>query len=174
MSDKNPTVGPEGVADGVASIAAQISSVEKVLTERIDSVRQQLAYTTNRLDQRHDDDWDNHEKLHSQEQEAVRVAVATMDKRLDSMNEFRAQMGDMTRTFATKETVDKAVASLEARLSRMEEDTRRRFEEGGRESRVALRPLEDANAGRGAIIAAIAVVGSILAIIVIVMNMLSL
>src|SRR5687768_12941196 len=213
MTDPRAIIGPEGLSTTVAGLAAQLSGIEKSQDLKVEALRREIALEAARLEgvaeevrkearlanegisreleimknllmEMGHERWRAHESLHHQEQQAVQVAVEAMDKRLDSMNEFRAQMNDMAREFATKESTDKATTGLESRLFRLEEDTRRRFEVGeatardrfeksGHEGRVALRPLEDERTGRVAIIAAIVLVGTILGMIVLAANFLS-
>lgn len=50
-------------------------------------------------------------------QEAVRVADAANEKRLDSVNEFRASLSDQQATFVTKEQVRWAVTAMLAGIA---------------------------------------------------------
>ena len=45
--------------------------------------------------------------------EALRVALAALEKRLDQMNEFRAQLDKQAATFVTRELVDSMMAGME-------------------------------------------------------------
>lgn len=58
------------------------------------------------------------------EQQAVEKAEASMNKRLDSMNEFRVQLKDQAATFATREVLDKVIIDVTDRLDRQERDFR--------------------------------------------------
>ena len=46
-------------------------------------------------------------------QEALRLALANLDKHLDQMNEFREQLKDQTSTFVTRDLVDQMLAAVE-------------------------------------------------------------
>jgi hypothetical protein len=207
---KPEVVGREGLGTTIAAVAAQISAVEKQamlqtdalrremqgaieslrretvieiqrFTMMIEGVRSQAANDVARIQEVKDLHWKEHEDTHAQEHKALELAMANMDKRLDGMNEFRAQMGDQNKTFATKDETNRAITNLEGRLFRLEEDTRRRFELGeatardrfektGHETRTTLRPLEDMKVGQGAVIAAIIFGISLLGAIVLIAN----
>jgi len=53
-------------------------------------------------------------------QTALAAALASTDKRLEQMNEFRGQLTDRERTFARQDVVSARIDSLEARLSAVE------------------------------------------------------
>jgi len=118
---------------------------------RIDERHQSALH---RIDERHSASWSAHKEIHAQEQEAIRVALQNMEKRLDGMNEWRGTIGDRDARLATRESV----TSLEARFTRFEEDTRRRFEEMGVELRREVRPGQDMKTSQAAIIAAVVLV----------------
>ncbi len=211
--ESQSTIGPEGLATTIASLATQVSSIEKSQDLKVDALRRELVLETSatravseeirkeaqlandgitrementiRLRAKASEErWTSHAAVHEREHHANTVADDARDKRLESMNAFRQQMSDMTLTYTTKESSDKAVGNLESRLFRLEEDTRRRFELGEatardrfekshQDNRTAMRPLEDERTGRVAIVAAIALVGVILGIVIVVMNLIS-
>jgi hypothetical protein len=155
----------------IATIRAEIANVAAVADQRM-----------SRFMEVKDLHWTEHRETHAQQAEAIRLAYAGMDKRLDAMNEFRAQISDMTGTFATKESVDKSVGNVEARVERGELDARRRDElkeakindlekQLGREMRAEVRPVQDMKVGQGALVAAIAVAVSLISIIVWVLSL---
>lgn len=55
-------------------------------------------------------------------QRAIDVAFQASESRLDSVNEFRAQLGDQTRTFVTREVLDALVDKLQAEIDRTRRD----------------------------------------------------
>lgn len=55
-------------------------------------------------------------------QKAIDVAFQASESRLDSVNEFRAQLGDQTRTFVTREVMDALVDKLQAEIDRTRRD----------------------------------------------------
>ncbi len=111
----------------------------------------------------------SHNREHVQLDRAITLAVASMDKRLDQMNEFRSQLADQVTTFARKESVDA-----------LDSATDRRFEElrgliaTEREER---RANEGIKRGMGqtttVIVAAIGLVGTMLGIVIILANVLT-
>jgi CHASE3 domain sensor protein len=52
--------------------------------------------------------------------EATRIATAAMDKRLDSMNEFRQTMNDWSGRYQTREEANLTTSATEKRLSGLE------------------------------------------------------
>lgn len=52
--------------------------------------------------------------------DAIRVASAAMDKRLDGMNEFRNQLNDQTKSFVTKESVDERFTSMQSKIDALQ------------------------------------------------------
>jgi hypothetical protein len=63
----------------------------------------------NETDRRYEQRFDAQEK-------AVRTALAAMEERFRSVNEFRAVLGDQSRNFATRAEVDAQNAALAQRL----------------------------------------------------------
>jgi aminoglycoside N3'-acetyltransferase len=55
-------------------------------------------------------------------QRAIDVAFTASEERLDNVNEFRAQLGDQTRTFVTREVMDALVSKLQAEIDRNRRD----------------------------------------------------
>jgi chromosome segregation ATPase len=62
---------------------------------------------------------ENHTKY---TQEAVEKAESIMNVRLEGMNEFRNQLKDQTKTFATIESVEPRLRTIESRLSSIDKD----------------------------------------------------
>lgn len=54
----------------------------------------------------HDQHAKEHERDHVATEQAIKVAVASMDKRLDSMNEFREALNSQQATFVRREMLD--------------------------------------------------------------------
>ena len=82
------------------------------------SLRDYLTFMVAKLEQRLDQRFDAMQR-------AIDVAYRASEARLDSVNEFRAQLSDQTRTFVTREVVDARVNALRAEL----EGLRRDFED---------------------------------------------
>ena len=55
-------------------------------------------------------------------QRAIDVAFEASERRLDSVNEFRAQLGDQTRTFVTREVLDALVSKLQGEIEHTRAD----------------------------------------------------
>ena len=55
-------------------------------------------------------------------QRAIDVAFQANESRLDSVNEFRAQLGDQTRTFVTREVMEALVDKLQGEIDRNRRD----------------------------------------------------
>jgi len=58
-----------------------------------------------------------HDKTHSQLAENVKTALASQDKRLDGMNEFRASLDDATKNSVTRDYYDSQHDALEKRVA---------------------------------------------------------
>jgi hypothetical protein len=63
-----------------------------------------------------------HEKAHAQLALALRVALDSMDKRLDGMNEFRNSLNDVTTRAVSRELFDQRVSATDERLKLLERD----------------------------------------------------
>lgn len=77
----------------------------------------------------------SHREQHISEQRAVEAAVASMDKRLEGMNEFRESLRDQSQTFARKDALDALDAQVERRYEELRslvqtEKEERRGQEG--------------------------------------------
>jgi 16S rRNA C1402 (ribose-2'-O) methylase RsmI len=55
-------------------------------------------------------------------QRATDIAFEANERRLDAVNEFRAQLGDQTRTFVTREVMDAHVSRLQGEIERVRSD----------------------------------------------------
>jgi Flp pilus assembly protein TadB len=110
-----------------------------------------------------------HRELHGAEKQARDAAVASMEKRLESMNEFRDQLREQATTFQQVKTAEAAHDAIDKRLDEM------------RERIVAIEKgdvkQEGRSLGQGAVVAiivgAVAFVGSILGIVIVVVNILT-
>jgi hypothetical protein len=145
------------------------TSSDGILEGELRRIDERHKSALHRVDERHVASWEAHKDVHHQEQEAIKVALANQEKRLDALNELRGVVDDREKTFATKE----AFGSLEQRFTRFEEDTRRRFEEMGVELRRESRPGQDLKLGTSTIISVIVIGISILGFIIVVANYLS-
>lgn len=126
--------------------------------------------------------WHEHRETHKQEQQAITVANVNLDARLHALNDVRKQTNDVLSHMMTKDAAEKQVATIEARVDRGEQDSRRRFElsdakfatlerDMGIELRKEVRPAQDKATGQTAIIAAILAGITILGFIIVVMNL---
>jgi len=62
------------------------------------------------------------------DRDALAIATAALEKRLDGLNEFRAQLGDQAKSFVTRELHDALAAEVERRVASAQADVDRRFE----------------------------------------------
>ena len=172
MSDPlRPIIGPEGMASP-PNVGAQISSVEKKADAAIESLRREMTQEATFIKEMIKARWVAHDQVHAQEQEALRISVGVLDKRADNANEWRGAMDDRETTLARKETLAVLEARMtrveqdfSARLDRFEQDTRARFEGMERLLRAEARPGQDLKTSWGAIIGAIGLLATILAIL---------
>lgn len=110
-----------------------------------------------------------HKEQHAAEHTAVGVAQASMDKRLDAMNEFRDQLRDQAATFISRSQYDAFVQHYEKAHDEVlqqvatEREERRANEGSHRGSAASI----------GWIVTAISVVGAILGIIIVISNVLT-
>ena len=63
---------------------------------------------------------DDHEKLHGQLAQAVAVALASQDKRLDGMNEWRKSLDDFQSRSISRELFDQRATTVDTRLGTIE------------------------------------------------------
>lgn len=117
--------------------------------------------------------WHEHSATHLQQEEAVRVAVTALDKRLDAMNEFRNALTEQASRFVTATAVDSEKADTRRRFELVEAKLNTLEKEMGRELRSEVRPVQDAKVGQSAIIAAMVVGVSILGVLIVLANYLS-
>jgi hypothetical protein len=116
--------------------------------------------------------WEGHHKIHEQQAEAVSVAVGSMNKRLDAMNEIRASLADQGRLMITRAEVETMIKALNARAD--ENRNRNELLEQRLNASIAAatdlarsegRPGHDLQVGQRAIVAALGVVAVILTIL---------
>ncbi len=128
--------------------------------------------------------WIEHRATHTQERDAIHLAQAAIDHRLDTMNHLNERIENLIATFPTRESVDRSVGTLEARVERNEIDARRRDElkeakinqlekDLGIELRREVRPVQDKAAGQGAIWAAIMGAVILISIVIAIANFLA-
>jgi hypothetical protein len=158
-----------------------IAALEAALRAELAAIATAAHKDVQRLQEVKDLHWHEHALTHAKEGEAIHIAQAAMDKRLDAMNHLNNRIESMSNEFPNKEAIDRQFGNLEARVDRGEQDTRLRFErldsklntlekEMGFELRKEVRPVQDMRVGQGAIIAAIAVAISLISIIVVLAN----
>ena len=135
--------------------------VDEALRERIEGTRETLEAKIEAVSEVKNERWAGHLRQHEAEKHAVDIASQNQEKRLDSLNEFRAQLGDQAKTFVTRDLVDKIESDLDRRLLVLEKG------DAKQEGRVL---------GQGAIVAlivgAIGVTGTIITIVVLLANFL--
>jgi hypothetical protein len=61
-----------------------------------------------------------HDKLHERDDAARTAALASLDKRLDAMNEFRSSLNDMQNRMVTRDFYDARHEELTARIAQLE------------------------------------------------------
>ncbi len=125
--------------------------------------------------------WHEHRLTHAQEGEAIRVSQRAIDQRLDAANHLNERIEVLVSTYATRDSVDRSVGTLESRVERNEIDARRRDElkeakinqlekDLGIELRREVRPVQDRAVGQAAIWAAIIGVIAVIGVIVTLAN----
>ena len=75
------------------------------------------------------------------DREALQIATTALEKRLDGLNEFRAQLGDQAKTFVTRELHDALASEVERRVNAAQADVNRRFDD----DRLAISRLQTEN-----------------------------
>lgn len=126
----------------------------------------------------HENAVDSHVAQHASENRAVMAATVAMDKRLDEMNAFREQLRDQAATFVRRETLDAFIAERRHALEAVGSEIDKRYEElrtliatEREERRAAEGVRRGVNSSTAVIVAAIGVVGTVLGIIVVVLNL---
>ncbi len=128
----------------------------------------------------HEKEHDGHQREHGLNNQAIDKAEAATDKRFATTNAYREQISDMIRSLASRDSVDVITKDVDRRFEEARKDRERRHEE----LRLAIITLErtDVKAegrglGQGAVVAyivtAVGLVGSILAILIVMANVLS-
>lgn len=121
-----------------------------------------------------------HEREHSMNAEAVRVADTAMTARLASLNEFREQLRDQAKTFASTERVDAFMKENDRRITDTLITTQAWYE-NNRQRIESLEKGDVKSEGKGmgrdgaiaTIVTSIAVTGGVLGIIVVLSNLLT-
>ncbi len=128
----------------------------------------------------HDREHHGHQREHGLNNLAIDKAESATDKRFASSNAFREQLNDVIRSLAPKETLEVFIKDVDRRFEESRKDRERRHEE----LRLAITTLErtDVKAegkgiGQGAtvayIVTAVGLVGSVLAIVIVLSNVLT-
>jgi hypothetical protein len=118
-----------------------------------------------------------HHREHAANAEAIRVADSAMNARLASLNEFREQLRDQARTFASIERVEGMAREFDRRVSDAI-TTAQAWYENNRQRIEAIEKGDVKTEGKGigqagtvaSIIAAVTITGAILGILVLVAN----
>jgi hypothetical protein len=94
------------IANQVAQIKAALASAERLETERLEGMRQEIAAV-------------RREGMATSvaAQKAIDKAEEAIQRRLDLLNEFRAQIADEATKYAQREVVDAQIKSLDARVT---------------------------------------------------------
>lgn len=133
----------------IADERARSDDQYKELRRLIDS----LVASSQQLDRAHSE---AHTREHVMNDQAIVKAYETMEKRLESMNEFRDQLRDQAATFVRREVLDTAMTGLTQRIEKSEDVF---------ENRIARLELANANmTGR------LTALGIAMGIIVVVVN----
>ena len=116
----------------------------------------------------HDSSNAAHVDQHRAEQRAIEAATTAMDKRLDAMNEFRDQLRDQAASFVRRDQLESLDASVDRRYEELRsliatEREERRSNEGARRG---------INQSTAFIVGAIGLTGTIVGILVVVVNLL--
>jgi Haemolysin XhlA len=104
---------PTNAAQETAVLRAELRGLEAVLLERAaaldkalmlqaDVHDRRLAKATEETERRIDERWTNHHREHRMIQEAVGKAEMSVDKRLEAMNELRAQINNERGSYLTR------------------------------------------------------------------------
>jgi vacuolar-type H+-ATPase subunit I/STV1 len=85
-----------GARERVQALQEQLQVTERLAVERLEGVRREILL------------------MQKNAEEAISKAMAGTDRRFESVNEFRAQQGDLIKTFATKADV-KAITETQTK-----------------------------------------------------------
>lgn len=134
-------------------------TLKENLENEICSVRKQIGESDRRYEQRFDGQEKATNVALQSAKEAVTKAEAATEKRFESVNEFRAALADQSNTLLTRNEYD---TNHKAIIDKVDDVTRRvaAIENSSKGSQLAI----------GKIYAAIAAVGAILAIIMLLAN----
>lgn len=116
-------------ADGAArervgALQEQLQVIERLAVERLDSVRREIIL------------------MQQNSAEAISKAAAANERRFESVNEFRAQQGDLIKTFATKSDIKALSDALDKVEEREKELEQWRSNTEGRQAiRTVLWPV---------------------------------
>ena len=122
MPDQHEQTQPDRVLDGrdLAMVLRQAHALEDRVMAQIDNLKQQQAITWEAYKREANIHATNHAHEHTRDNEARQIALGGMDKRLEGMNEFRAQLKEQAATFATKDQLDARIAPIDLRLQNIE------------------------------------------------------
>jgi hypothetical protein len=93
------------------------------LESQSDAAKQAVDYALTSLDKRLEARDKAHEEAHRIEREVADRERESMSFRLAGMNEFRQQLNDQTKTFATSDSLQSKIDQLDQRMSQNREDT---------------------------------------------------
>lgn len=160
---------------------AHTSHAEKHVSENV-AVQTALAAVARERTihaEAHERDHAGHQREHALNNLAIDKAEAATDKRFASSNAFREQLNDMIRQLAPKETLEVFVKDVDRRFEESRKDRERRHEELRQAISILERTdvkAEGKGMGQGAmvtyIVTAVGLVGSLLAIVIVLSNVL--
>lgn len=118
-----------------------------------------------------------HDDAHNADLRAEANAIAAMDKRLESMNQFREQLREQTATFVRVDAFEtfreerrRAMESLDANFDKRIDELRALIATEREERRESVGEKKGALDHRAAIFASVGLVGTLLGILIIIMN----
>lgn len=108
MPDQPAPNEPDRSLDGrdLAMIQRQSHALEDRVNANIEGLRKQGDITWEAYKRETALHAVNHAHEHARDNEARQIALGGMEKRLEGMNEFRAQLKEQASTFATKEMLE--------------------------------------------------------------------
>ncbi len=165
-------------------VCAEIAAIGKQIALEKDSIRRELEQMVKGAELVALAAWQSHQSLHLAQERSDDAANEALEKRLGILNNDKVQIREILGTVATRESVDVALTSSNRNIESEKSDSRRRFEmleskihelekDLSKDISREARPGQDMKTGQAAIIAAIGVVGTVLAVIVVALNILS-
>ncbi len=170
--------------DAHEAMIQRIVALEKLLDQRSLAAERAIAAALEAVERSNT----QHAVAHEREHQMQEIADGKLEKRIDDRfgesNRFREQIDGERLSYVRRDMLDQQVASMSAtiakveddirsRLERMEADTRLRIEGESALRQRSLAPLEGQKAQIAAIIASVLFLGTLLGIVVVVINLMS-